>query len=280
VVALLAHAPALVPATGEPPGCRDVFELDLLDCCALRRNGQPVAMKSREQRLVALLGLHGSRSRSRAYLAGQLWPDVTETRAAGSLRATVWQLDRTAPGLLCHGGAQLALNPTVEVDVQRLTRLANHIIMLSQRDLPAGVVEDGEDCLELLLSGELLSGWYEDWVLRERERLQELRISALEGLAELLMDAGQVINALTAALAATVIDPLRESAQRAVIRIQLANGNYHAAVRQYLGYRRDMLGELGIGPSVQMERLIRPVMDRSRLAGSARPAPAVAGAPS
>lgn len=49
-----------------------------------------------------------------------------------------------------------------------------------------------------------------------------------------------------------------------MIRIHLANGNYHAAVQTYLQFRRTVLAELGIGPSMQMERLIRPLLDHSR----------------
>jgi DNA-binding SARP family transcriptional activator len=250
---------------GEP------FELALFDNCTLWKGRRAVPLKSREQRLVALLGLEGSRSRG--YIAGMLWAEATEAHAAGSLRATVWQLDRTAPGLLCHGNGQLGLDPVVGVDVRRFKLHAHRIIAMAQQDAVEGLAEKAADSLSVLLSGELLAGWYEDWALLERERLQQLRICALEVLAELMMDCGQVITALTAALAATAIEPLRESAQRAVIRIHMANGNYHAALRQYLTFRSQLQRELGIGPSVQMERLVGPL--RARAASVAERVPVV-----
>lgn len=236
------------------------YELYLLDACALHRDGRPVSLKPREQRLVAALALQGRRPRSRGAVSGLLWPDVTEARAAGSLRSTVFGLRRAAPRLLLHDGGHLGLSSEIVVDVRRVSGLAERVI--------AQAADGGDpdrppptEALELLTTGELLPGWYEDWVLAERERLHQLRLAALESLAELLMDAGAVAGALTAGRAAIELDPLCESAQRTVIRIQLAKGNYHDAIQQYFQFRRRVLTELGIGPSTQMERLIRPLLD-------------------
>jgi len=250
--------PGLTPAGSN-------YHLTLLGTCRLSRGDRPIPLKPREQRVVALLALQGNQARSRCFLAGRLWPEVTQARAGGSLRSAVFGLHRAAPGLLWPDGGQLGLAPGVSLDVRRLAGRARLIIGLAQQ---CGEAEEDPqlppDSLSLLSQGELLPGWYEDWVSDERDRLQQLQLSALESLAELLLDRGDVSDALAAAGAAAELDPLRESAQRAVVRIHLANGNYHAAVSHYLRFRRTVLAELGIGPSMQMERLIRPIMDHSR----------------
>jgi DNA-binding SARP family transcriptional activator len=57
-------------------------------------------------------------------------------------------------------------------------------------------------------------------------------------------------------LAVVADDPLRESAQRVLIRIYVAEGNVHEAVARYRAYRETMRDELGLEPSPQMEALI------------------------
>jgi hypothetical protein len=59
------------------------------------------------------------------------------------------------------------------------------------------------------LRGDLLPGWYDDCVLLERERVRQLHMHALEALAEKLAAAGRYGEAVPAAYAAVVAEPLR-----------------------------------------------------------------------
>jgi DNA-binding SARP family transcriptional activator len=261
----------------------DAYWLRLFDSFSVGCGDAQIELKSREQRLVALLALEGSRTRS--YLAGMLWPESTEARAAGSLRAAVWRLEREAPGLLRNCGGQLGLDAGVWVDVAEFTVRANRITALADEVLDSGS-EDREclNALDVLTHGDLLSGWYEDWVLYERARLQQMRLSSLESIAELLIDRGYLPAALTAALCATSIEPLRESAHRLLVRIHLANGNFHDAIRAYRSFGERLVRELGIRPSRQMDALVQPLLNHQAVGiargGShrsvARVAPAVA----
>jgi DNA-binding SARP family transcriptional activator len=107
------------------------------------------------------------------------------------------------------------------------------------------------------LRGDLLPGWYDDWVLLERERLRQLRMHALEAVARRLGEAGRYGDALQAAYAAMRAEPLRESAHRIVIRLHLAEGNVCEARRAYEQFRVLLADELGVQPSEQMARLVR-----------------------
>jgi DNA-binding SARP family transcriptional activator len=55
------------------------------------------------------------------------------------------------------------------------------------------------------------------------------------------------------------IEPYRESAQRVLIEIHIAEGNYATALRQYQRYRGMLQRELGIGPTPQLDRLVQPL---------------------
>jgi DNA-binding SARP family transcriptional activator len=199
------------------------------------------------QRLVAYLGLCGRPPRSA--LAGQLWPDATESHAHGSLRSALWRLQKVLPGLVDACGDHLSLAHGVRVDVHELSHWARRA-----RD-PRAPLEDVE-VPATGLRGELLPGWYDDWVLLERERLRQLRLHALEQVAHRLMTVGRYGDALEVAYAAVHAEPLRESAHRTVVRVHLAEGNVSEALRAYEQFRVLLADELSVRPSDLMTSLV------------------------
>jgi len=209
------------------------------------------------QRLVAHLSL-GCRP-ARTAIAGQLWPNVPEHHAKGSLRSALWRLQKIAPGLIRMHGETLSLVETVEVDVRQLAGWARRV-----RD-PASCLDDLSPT-DLRLGGELLPGWYDDWVLLERERLRQLRMHALETLADRLAAVGRYGEAVEAACAAVYVEPLRESAHRTLIRVHLAEGNTLEAMNAYEACRQLLAEELGVVPSRQLSDLVRnlPALRRPR----------------
>ena len=102
------------------------------------------------------------------------------------------------------------------------------------------------------LSMRLLPGWYDDWVVLEQERWDQLRLHALEAAAEVLLCRGQHVLALEASLVAARSELFRESAHRVIIRVYLAEGNWGAAMQHYQDYQRMLRRELN-------ELLSRPV---------------------
>ncbi|WP_222262854.1 AfsR/SARP family transcriptional regulator [Modestobacter marinus] len=199
------------------------------------------------QRLVAHLGL--SHRPARAAVAGLLWPDVPESQAHGSLRSALWRLQKVAPGLVDVSGGALALAPAVRVDVREFDVWAHSA--LDPRGDADPVISAGVG-----MSGDLLPGWYDDWVLLERERLRQLRLHALEALADKLTAAGRHGEAVQAAHAAVRTEPLRETAHRTLMRIHLAQGNVAEAIRTCESFRALLFDELGVAPSPQMEELV------------------------
>jgi DNA-binding SARP family transcriptional activator len=227
------------------------WSLRLFDGWQIRRDDHVIDVAWRERRLLSLLALQGERPRT--YLAGLLWPDSDESRALGSLRAAVWRIQHTLPGLVTDGHGPLSLGARAHVDV--------HDMFDVVRRISAGLeAEDPRDALEALRHGDLLPGSYDDWVVYERERLQQLRLRALELLADQLTARGDVDHALEAAMSAVAIEPLRESAHRALIRVHLLVGNHVDAVRVYRTFRHRLRAEMGITPSPQIIDLIRPLL--------------------
>jgi DNA-binding SARP family transcriptional activator len=202
------------------------------------------------QRLVAHLCL--SHRPTRNATAGHLWPDVPEAHAHGSLRSALWRLNKVAPGLIEASGSALRVAAGVRVDVRDLNDWAQRAIAL-----PVGA--DDVAVPDTALLGDLLPGWYDDWVLLERERLRQLRMQALEAVAARLAFLGRHCEALEAAYAAVRAEPLRESAHRTVVRVHLAQGNLAEALRAYDFFRTLVHEELGVPPTEQMTRLVQHI---------------------
>jgi DNA-binding SARP family transcriptional activator len=227
----------------------------LLDGFGLELPGQALRSAADDlphavQRLLAHLCL--STKATRTATAGSLWPDVPEDHAHGSLRSALWRLNRAAPGLVESSGTYLRLATDVRVDVWDLSDWARRVG--EQAGGPRDVALP-----DTALLGDLLPGWYDDWVLLERERLRQLRLQALEAVAVRLTSLGRHGEALQAAHAAVRAEPLRESAHRLVVGIHLAEGNVVEAVRAYEVFRTLLADELDVLPSELMTRLLEHV---------------------
>ena len=105
----------------------------------------------------------------------------------------------------------------------------------------------------------------------ERERLRQRTLHTLDVASVLLCERGRFAEAVEAALLAVHADPLRESAQRALIAVNLEEGNVVEARRVLTRYRRVVLAELGVEPSATIRALV--TKSDGLLRGRARPAP-------
>ncbi len=219
----------------------------LLDGFQLVLGGAALPVPLGVQRLLALLALHPG-AVLRSNVRGILWPDVTESAANGRLRTALWRAGRLHDGLVETSPTHLRLAGDTVVDTHETVALAHRL--LAPADVDAG------ELIQEALAGELLPGWYDDWVLFERERLNQLMLHALEALAVRLLALGRYGSAADAAYAAIRVDPLRESAQQVLIRVHLAEGNVREAVRRYRAYAGLLQDELGIQPSAALTELV------------------------
>ena len=225
--------------------------LQLLERFSFEYAGEHVTLPAALQRLVAFLALRGPSHR--CVIAGNLWPDITENHALGRLRTSMWRMNRLGPGLLIAGGASVRINDAIDVDSRRQEEFATELLRRRVEDC---CLVDG---LSALRGGCLLPGWYDDWVLFERERLHQLRLHALESASADLLRMGQLPDALQAALEAVRAEPLRETSNVVLISVYLAEGNVVDALRQYDVFRALLDRELGLAPSPRLERLLLPV---------------------
>ncbi len=230
---------------GEDPA---VIRVSLLDGFELRCGGQRIELPLSSQRLVAFLALH-NRPLLRLYVAGTLWIDVSEERSHANLRSALWRLRQSGYVVVEATPSHLQLGSGVEVDMHRVLALSRRLLRQVDGDF------DGTD-----LRGDLLPDWYDEWLGSERERVRQLRLHALEAVAEQFLADGRYGEAVEAGLTAVETEPLRESAHRVLVRVYLAEGNWSEALRQYCVFRKRLRDELGLLPSGQMEALVEPLV--------------------
>jgi DNA-binding SARP family transcriptional activator len=248
-----AAEPQTTTAAGPAHGRDRQMTLRMLDGFRVLVDDEPLSIPLSARRVVAFVGLRGRSSR--AEVAGTLWPDVTDAKAQGALRTALWRLRQLTAGLgsepLVTGDETLRLREAVEVDVDALVTAIRRVIDDGECGVDQGLLPT------LATMGELLPGWYDDWVLLGRERLRQLQLHALELTAAQLSCEGRYAEAIEAALAAVRLEPLRESATRVLIRIHLAEHNVVEAVRRFEVFRRQVVAELGIEPTSELADMVR-----------------------
>jgi DNA-binding SARP family transcriptional activator len=202
------------------------------------------------QRLLAFLALR-DRAVTRTAAAGTLWPEASEDHAHANLRSALSRLDRIERKVVRVTFQELSLADGVSVDIRDARLLAHRILNLGM-----GRDSDLSDQAIAMLSVDLLPDWYDDWAVVEAEEWRQLRLHALDALAERLTVAGRYADATSAALAAVKAEPLRETAHASLIRVYLAEGNRREALSAYQHYRALLRTELGVEPTPVIQALI------------------------
>lgn len=227
-------------------------ELTLMGEFELVISGRQLRIPHSAERVLTYLAL-ADRPVARTRLAGALWEDGSDQGATKSLRSTLWRIRHAGVNLVLARNDRLRLYPDVTVDVTDLTDLAKRLIR--QPD-PGALAR-----LPLLVEcAELLPDWDDEWVVADRERYRLLRLEALERAASALVERRHLSDALIAALAAVQAAPLRESARRLVVQVQIAQGNAAEAIYFYRAYQSLLRQELGLEPSPLMDQLIQPCL--------------------
>ncbi|HEU4391593.1 MAG TPA: BTAD domain-containing putative transcriptional regulator, partial [Blastocatellia bacterium] len=142
------------------------------------------------QELLSYLLLFRGRSHSREALASLLWGDTSTAQSRKYLRKALWQLQN---GLKTLGGgdAPLLLVDQEWIGLDGLSELWLDVAAFEEAyaaagDTPGHKLDPTEaGALEkaaALYSGDLLLGWYQDWCLYERERLQNMYLMILDKL--------------------------------------------------------------------------------------------------
>jgi DNA-binding SARP family transcriptional activator len=230
----------------------NAFRLSVLGAFGLQDGDAiPLALPFGAQRLFALLAIR-NRSVGRDAVAGTLWPDTSDQHAKASVRSLLTRLDAVSREALQVTALDLSLSTAVEVDLHAAQALAHRLLII---DLDATSSDLSHATIEAL-SSDLLPDWYEEWLVPEAAQWHELRLHALEALADKLASAERYADAIEALGVVLAADPVRETSYVALIQAHLAEGNRNAARLAFEQYSRALHAELGVTPSPQLSALL------------------------
>ncbi|MBM2618289.1 AAA family ATPase [Actinoplanes sp. LDG1-06] len=213
-----------------------MLELRLLGAFELRAGGEPVTLTStRAQAVLACLALRGGTPYGRKQLAFALWPGSTEQQARTNLRHVLHTLRGAVPGLDGH----------LRVTPQTLTLTG---VTVDVAALGGSTVDELRAAADAY-RGDLLEGWYDDWVTAERDECRRRIVEVLNTLVPLLEQAGDRPAAIRYAERLRALERLAEEPYRLLIRLYDAIGDRARAVRTYHECAAMLRDELGVTPS-------------------------------
>jgi DNA-binding SARP family transcriptional activator len=214
------------------------------------RDGGRLEVPDGSKRLLVLVALSNGRV-DRRYAAGSLWPVGSDERAAGNLRSALWRLKCAGIDVLETDKCTLEMRQGTVVDVGVVCDWAARLVDGSATQADLCLMNWQWDAMDLL------PGWYDDWVIFERERVRQRLLHAMEALSRRLVEIDRCAEAVDVAISAVSADPLRESANRILMEAHLAEGNLIEARRTYERYRDHIRRELGVEPGEQLASLMR-----------------------
>ncbi|MCC6188212.1 MAG: hypothetical protein IT318_04230, partial [Anaerolineales bacterium] len=219
-----------------------MLEVRLLGQFEIRRAGQVVRLPLRPaQSLLAYLLLNPGLPHRREKLAGLFWPDIPETNARGNLRHALWRVRKAL-------GASYLLTDEFTVTVDPEADLWLDTSVLAGPPAGTATLDDRLRAVEVY-QGELLPGFYDDWIGPERERLQAVHAAQMALLLDGLLEAERWDDVLAWGERWIALGHVPEAAYRAMIT---AHGQRGDAAQAAAGYQRcvDALQrELGVEPS-------------------------------
>lgn len=225
-----------------------MLEIRLLGQYNLRMDGSPIQIRSRPARtLLAYLVLTPGTRHPRERLAGLLWPESDEANARKNLRQALWRLRKAI-------GDHYLLTDAESVAFDSGSAFWLDVAALEQ---------PGEQDLEAVVAtyeGELLPGFYEDWVLLERDRLAAVYERRMERLVEDLLGQERWSEAHYWAERWIAQGQIPEAGYRALMLSHAAASELPKVEAAYQRCTEALEHELGVEPSAETQELYTSLM--------------------
>lgn len=213
--------------------------------------------QARLQSLLAYLLLHCQTPQSRQQIAFLFWPDTSESQAHTNLRRELHNLRQVLPNVtqylhITTKTVQWQPDAPFTFDVATFEDL---LLQASQAE-KAGRQAEMQAALAGALEqyrGRLLPNCYDDWILPERERLEQRFSRALEQVILLLEARRAYGEAIHYAQRLLRHDPLHEPTYRHLMRLYALNGDRAGALRVYHTCADILARELGVEPGQETQ---------------------------
>lgn len=228
-----------------------LLRAQLLGAFSLSRGDDPLASLNapRLQSLIAYLLVHRAAPRTRQQIAFLFWPETSDAQAQTNLRQLLHTLRRRFPN------AEAYLRIDERTIGWRSDAHYSLDVAIFENALDAAALAQGPAKIAALeqavaaYTGDLLPGYYDDWVLPVRERLAQTFVGALEALILLHEERRYYAKAIAHAQRLLRYDPLHEATCRHLMRLFALTDDRAAALRVYHTCASALERELAVAPS-------------------------------
>jgi serine/threonine protein kinase/DNA-binding SARP family transcriptional activator/uncharacterized protein with WD repeat len=233
-----------------------MFHARLLGTYDLRLDNRSIEISSRPaQSLLAYLLLNPNQPIRREKLAGLIWPDSSESNARSNLRHALWRVRKSfgsSGDAYLHAddltiSFQLQSDDWVDVNV-----LDTHI----QDDISTDALIE----IVSVYGGELLPGFYEDWVSAERERLKTVFEGKMDALLDRLVAESRWEQTVEWGERWISLGFTPEHAFRAMMIAHAGLGDLGKAAAVYQRCVLALESDLGVKPSKQTREIYQRLM--------------------
>lgn len=210
------------------------------------------------QELFCYLLLHRDHALLREILASLLWPETTTALSKKNLRQVLWQLqsalgsqgESLSDRVLIVESEWIGLNPEANfwLDVAELENTFQLVQKIPGHELDQQKAQMLHDAVQLY-QGPLLEGWYQDWCIYERERLQSMYLAMLDKLMGYCEVRRDYETGLLYGMRIMCYDRARERTHRKLMRLHYLNGDRASALRQFEQCAVALEEELNASPS-------------------------------
>jgi DNA-binding SARP family transcriptional activator len=248
----------------------DGLRVEVLGPLRAWRNATEIPLGPPRQRAVfAALAMRAGRQVTRAELVTAVWGDTPPASAEGNLHTYVSRLRRALdPGRAHRSSASLLVSDAAgytirvqpsDVDVTVFEQACADAVRDAAAENFASIVESLDAALGLW-RGDALSGVPGPLAEAERERLAQLRLTAVERRAAAVLALGghRELCAELAGLAGE--HPVRESLRELLMLALYRSGRHTEALEVFRDARRVLVRELGIEPGERLRRLHEQVL--------------------
>ena len=274
------------PSPTHRPTYHPGMRLCVLGPTALVEDGAVVPAGAPKQRiLLTALAMNADRVVSTDALTERVWSGGAPASAHRSLQVYVSNLrrilerpeDRGRPQRLVSAGDGYGLmTQGLALDVRELERHVQTARDLAARGDAAAAVGHVDSALALWRGDTYADVRHEEWAQAEIARVEELRLTATEERAALLLGLGRAPEVVTAMEALVDANPLRETAWELLVMGYARSARQADALAALRRVRATLADELGIDPGPRLRRLETAVL---RQEVDEAPALAVPGRP-
>src|SRR2546430_1123570 len=244
------------------------LEYRILGPLEVRRGTDVVPVAGGNQRKVLLaLALEPNRSVSHEHLIDALWGERPPARAKNALQVHVSGL-RDVLEVGVDRGAVLATTPTgYQLNAPEETIDSRRFERLAAEGRAALLAEDAELAARLLSEAQAL--WrgpalvdvvYAEFATHEAARLEELRLSTFEDLADAELALGRHEQLIPPLQAFVAVQSVRERARAQLMLPLYRDGRQSDALAEYRAARETLVEEIGIEPGPALQALERAIL--------------------